>query len=105
MVGCLGSSQLHLLPPPPPKISVHPQTQTFELKSKNQFGPVSGEFVKHYRTSFSYTARKFLNSWPNSLHWLAVTRLQGQLETRFMSPKNSILLAFTQQNTFALTLH
>ena len=45
MVGCLGSSQLHLLPPPP-QIGVHPQTQTFKLKSKNQYGLVSGEFAK-----------------------------------------------------------
>ena len=44
MVGFLGSSQLHQLPPP--QISVHLQAQTFELKSKNQYGPVSGEFEK-----------------------------------------------------------
>ena len=47
---------------------------------------------------------KFLSSWPNSPHWQAVTRLQGQLQTHFVSPQNGILLVFTQQNAFALTL-
>ena len=43
-----------------------------------------GVFETLYRTSFGNTAMKFLNSWPNSLHCLAETRLQGQLETRSM---------------------
>ena len=42
-----------------------------------------------YQTSFGNTATKFLNSWPNSLHCLAETRLQGRLETHsvFHPPK------------------
>ena len=31
----------------PPEVSVHPQTQIFELEKKNQFGQVRWEFVKH----------------------------------------------------------
>ena len=58
-----------------------------------------------YQTSFSNTTMKFLNSWPNSLHCLAETRLPRLTGDPFCvsAPKNGISFVLTQQNTFALT--
>ena len=40
---------------------------------------------------------KFLNSWPNSLHWFAVTRHLGRLKAHFTFPKNVSQLCFNNQ--------
>ena len=50
-----------------------------------------------YRINFSYTAMKFLNSWPNSLCWLAATRHLGRLKAHFVYPKNVSWLHFSNK--------